>query len=116
MDRCFTGIAVVKQCTYAAHMGFFRSFDLAYGNAPGQAKGSENYLPITIFDSREVEREAFEQGIEVGNATGNWANSGFGLYMTNRICRNGGNFFIASGATSMLLTRGGKVSATTIAV
>ncbi|OWQ85631.1 hypothetical protein CDN99_21330 [Roseateles aquatilis] len=202
-----------KQCTYAAHMGFFRSFDLAYGNAPGQAKGSENYLPITIFDSREVEREAFEQGIEVGNQVesiskrmsavlcgsdegdlfdtlaysireiirnviehsgaerfgicaqhwptkkrvevaildrgsglrsslsrnpyidvsddkkalnyalmpavsgkafkgsrvntkGNWANSGFGLYMTNRICRNGGNFFIASGATSMLLTRG----------
>lgn len=35
---------------------------------------------------------------------GNWANSGFGLYMTNRICRNGGSFFIASGDTGMLLT------------
>lgn len=36
---------------------------------------------------------------------GPWANSGFGLYMTSRICRNGGNFFIASGDTGMLLTK-----------
>lgn len=38
--------------------------------------------------------------------SGPWANSGFGLYMTNRICRNGGNFFIATGETGMLLTKG----------
>lgn len=37
---------------------------------------------------------------------GPWANSGFGLYMTNRICRNGGNFFIGTGDCGMLLTRG----------
>ncbi len=36
---------------------------------------------------------------------GPWANSGFGLYMTSRICRNGGTFFIASGDTGMLLTK-----------
>lgn len=36
---------------------------------------------------------------------GHWANSGFGLYMTNRICRNGGTFFICSGDTGMLLTK-----------
>jgi hypothetical protein len=36
---------------------------------------------------------------------GPWANSGFGLYMTNRICRNGGTFFIASGNAGMLLTK-----------
>ncbi|MEQ7536809.1 hypothetical protein [Xanthomonas campestris] len=36
---------------------------------------------------------------------GPWANSGFGLYMTSRICRNGGNFFVASGDTGMLLTK-----------
>lgn len=35
-----------------------------------------------------------------------WSNSGFGLYMTSRICRNGGNFFIATGATGVLLTSG----------
>lgn len=41
---------------------------------------------------------------------GHWTNSGFGLYMTNRICRNGGNFFIASGKYGLLLTSsaGGK--------
>lgn len=36
---------------------------------------------------------------------GHWANSGFGLYMTSRICRNGGNFFVGSGNTGMLLTK-----------
>lgn len=37
---------------------------------------------------------------------GPWTNSGFGLYMTSRICRSGGNFFISSGSTGMLLTNG----------
>jgi hypothetical protein len=37
---------------------------------------------------------------------GHWANSGFGLYMTSRICRNGGNFFVASGTAGLLLTSG----------
>lgn len=37
---------------------------------------------------------------------GPWTNSGFGLYLTSRICRNGGNFFISSGTTGMLLTSG----------
>jgi hypothetical protein len=35
-----------------------------------------------------------------------WKNSGFGLYMTSRLCRNGGNFFIASGDIGVLLTAG----------
>lgn len=35
-----------------------------------------------------------------------WNNSGFGLYMTSRICRNGGSFFLGSGDTGMLLTSG----------
>ena len=35
---------------------------------------------------------------------GHWENSGFGLYMTSRICRNGGNFFLLSGDTGMMLT------------
>jgi hypothetical protein len=39
-----------------------------------------------------------------GQQRGPWANSGFGLYMTSRICRNGGTFFIATGDTGMLLT------------
>lgn len=32
-----------------------------------------------------------------------WQNSGFGLYMTSRICRNGGDFFIVSNDRGMLL-------------
>lgn len=36
---------------------------------------------------------------------GPWGNSGFGLYMTSRIARNGGTFFVATGRTGMLLTR-----------
>lgn len=204
----------VDHMTYAAHMGFFQCFGLAHGNAPGQARGGATYLPITVFDTEEVERGAAISGIEVGShieatsqnlsrllcqggegplfdtltysireimrnavehskadrfdicaqywpsnkrvevaildrgiglrATlarnphidvsddkkainfalmpaisgrafkgskiqkkGNWTNSGFGLYMTNRICRNGGTFFIASGNSSMLLTKSG---------
>lgn len=197
---------------YAAHMGFFQSFGIDYGNAPGQAKGSPRYIPLTIFETQELERRAATERIEVGDEIerngkrmaamlcgqsdgavvdtltysmrevmrnvvehsrserfgicaqywpsksrvevaildrgiglrqslsrnphidtstdkksinyalmpaisgkafkgsrtkqkGNWANSGFGLYLTNRICRNGGTFFIASGDTGMLLTK-----------
>ncbi|MDO9131888.1 MAG: ATP-binding protein [Hydrogenophaga sp.] len=202
----------IEHMGYAAHMGFFQCFGLDYGNAPGEARGSATYVPITVFNREVVEHEAATKGIEVGsyveatsqrlsrilsgegsgdlfdtltysiremmrNAVehsqadrfdicaqhwptkkrvevaildrgvglrrtlssnphidasddkkainyalmpaisgkafkgsklqqkGNWANSGFGLYMTHRICRNGGNFFIASGATGMLLTK-----------
>ncbi len=34
----------------------------------------------------------------------NWFNSGYGLYMTNRLARNGGNFVIASGNTAISMT------------
>jgi hypothetical protein len=34
-----------------------------------------------------------------------WFNSGYGLYMTNRLARNGGNFVIASGMTAVHLSR-----------
>ncbi|GGD51889.1 hypothetical protein [Lacimicrobium alkaliphilum] len=37
-----------------------------------------------------------------------WQNSGFGLYMTSRICRNGGDFFIASNDKSIFLDRTSK--------
>src|SRR5262249_55828440 len=33
-----------------------------------------------------------------------WFNSGWGLYMTNRLARNGGNFVIASGKDALHLT------------
>ncbi|RWI99959.1 hypothetical protein [Mesorhizobium sp.] len=34
-----------------------------------------------------------------------WHNSGYGLYMTNRLARNGGNFVLASGATAIHMSR-----------
>lgn len=34
----------------------------------------------------------------------NWFNSGYGLYMTNRLARNGGNFVIASGESAICMT------------
>ena len=197
--------------TYAAHMGFFQSFGLQFGNQPGEAKANSRYLPLTRLRCEELKRKAVENGREVGDEVegeskhlarmlcgedvgavfdslsyslremmrnvvehseaediwlcaqywpskarvevaivdlgigvrrslsgnphidpsddkkainyalmpavsgkafkgarkkqrGPWANSGFGLYMTSRVCRNGGNFFIASGDTGMLLT------------
>lgn len=199
---------------YPSHMGFFRAFGLDHGKKPGEAKGSTNYIPIKIFECEEIQLDAIEEGVYVGDmiekecknlATilcktdsgdlyetlayslreimrnvvehseskqfgicaqywptksrvefaiidggvglkrtlennpflevaddksainnslmpaisgkaykgaknidkGPWANSGFGLYMTSRICRNGGNFFIATGNTGMLLTSSG---------
>ncbi|QJP93748.1 hypothetical protein C6Y56_03800 [Pseudomonas fluorescens] len=42
-----------------------------------------------------------------------WQNSGFGLYMTSRICRAGGSFFIASNGAGILLDAEGKHDRTT---
>ena len=37
-----------------------------------------------------------------------WANSGYGLYMTSRLCREGGSFFIASGNIGLYLSENKK--------
>ena len=37
-----------------------------------------------------------------------WANSGYGLYMTNRICSNGGSFFVVSGDSAVYISKGYK--------
>lgn len=52
-----------------------------------------------------VSGKAFK-GSKARQGHGPWANSGFGLYLTSRICRNGGSFFLASGDCGMLLTSG----------
>lgn len=43
----------------------------------------------------------------------NWFNSGYGLYMTNRLARNGGNFVLASGSTGIYLSRKTKTNFST---
>ena len=52
--------------TYAAHLGFFRSFGLQHGNPPGAATGSDNYVPIKRLDVEEIRREAIARWVEVG--------------------------------------------------
>lgn len=52
--------------TYFAHMGFFCSFGLMHGNKPGEAYGSLDYLPISIYESNEIRREAEIKNLAVG--------------------------------------------------
>jgi len=196
---------------YAAHIGFFQSFGLAYGKHPGQSEGGPTYQPINLLTSDAIRASADAQGIPIGavmeqhaeklahvlcrQATGNvydtlaysmremmrnvvehsgadrlafcaqywparqevevaimdwgigirtgllenpklkvetdhdairlallpgisgkgekvkklrvkdsWTNSGFGLYMTSRLCRSGGSFLIGSGDAALLLS------------
>jgi hypothetical protein len=200
-----------KHCTYAAHMGFFKSFGLDFGKSPGEANNNNRYIPLKIYyvaDIKEAARElmvnpgeiledyareisevltqnknvnlteilrycireilrnivehshteqfgfcaqylpsmnkvsfavldrgigvkdsladnpkldllndlvAIEESIKPGvsgkiyagqkrKPKGDWANSGYGLYMTSNICKNGGSFFVASGKSGIYLS------------
>jgi len=53
--------------SYAAHMGFFRAFGLKFGNEPGEAAGSSTYLPLTILNVAELQKEADDSYDHVGN-------------------------------------------------
>lgn len=44
--------------SYAAHMGFFQSFGLGFGNEPGEAAGNSQYLPITELTMEDIRRDA----------------------------------------------------------
>lgn len=39
---------------------------------------------------------------------GHWSNSGFGLFMTSELCRNGGSFFVCSRSSGILLKEKNK--------
>lgn len=200
-----------EHCTYAAHMGFFKSFGLDFGKSPGEANNNNRYIPLKIYSVSEIKRSAKELMVNPGqiledfakdissvltqdkdqnlteilrycireilrnivehsntrqfgfcaqylpslnkvsfavldrgigikeslkdnpklNLTsdwiaieeslkpgisgkiyagqkrkpkGEWANSGYGLYMTSNICKNGGSFFVASGKSGMYLS------------
>lgn len=47
-------------CTYPAHMGFFQAFGVNFGKRPGEAKGSTTYIPINIYNTRDIRQEARE--------------------------------------------------------
>lgn len=43
-----------------------------------------------------------------GRGNDQWNNSGYALYMTSRICRNGGGFLLCSGGGGIELDQDGK--------
>ncbi len=44
--------------SYLGHIGFFEYVGIEFGNSPGEALGSSNYLPLTIVRREELETEA----------------------------------------------------------
>lgn len=46
--------------TYPAHMGFFKSMGVDFGNEPGEARGSRSYIPITCLNISELYRESLQ--------------------------------------------------------
>ncbi|MFZ1804077.1 MAG: ATP-binding protein [Nitrospira sp.] len=62
-----------QQHTYAAHMGLFKSLNIDFGNKPGEAKGSDNYLPINILSIRDLQKKAINETIHIGQLLENHA-------------------------------------------
>lgn len=54
-----------KKHGYAAHMGFFQSVNQDYGNKPGEANGSGNYVPITEIRIKDLRIESYEKSEEI---------------------------------------------------
>jgi hypothetical protein len=53
---------------YAAHMGFFQSLGLNFGNEPGEAAGSSTYLPLTDLDIADLRVQAARRYEHIGDA------------------------------------------------
>ncbi len=56
-----------EHLSYAGHMGFFQAFGLDFGKRPGQARGSDRYLPITILTVADLEQQAASSYREIGS-------------------------------------------------
>lgn len=78
-------------------------------------RGIKEALSTNPFIKPKTDREALNYALLPGvsgtafkgsriNRKDVWGNSGFGLYMTNRICRMGGDFFIGSRDASVFLS------------
>ena len=55
-----------QHMSYAAHIGFFQSFGLVFGNSPGGVAGSMAYHPIQILTSESIQSEANSLDLPVG--------------------------------------------------
>ncbi len=42
-------------------MGFFKSFGVDFGKAPGEAPGNERYIPMTLLDVAEIRQDSRER-------------------------------------------------------
>lgn len=51
---------------YLAHMGYFQCCGFDVGKLPGEAKGSDTYLPVTILKVADLVRQAAQERKEVG--------------------------------------------------
>lgn len=52
--------------SYAAHVGFFRSWGVPYGYAPGEAWGSSTYKPIKDLSIKNISEKASEEMVHPG--------------------------------------------------
>jgi len=73
-----------SHCTYAAHMGFFQSFGLDFGNFPGQAKQNERYIPMKIFDVPEIKQTAKDLALHPGEVLEDFAKDISGVLTQNQ--------------------------------
>lgn len=82
-------------------------------NGIGIKRGLANNPPYRDLENREALQTALMPGVSGNPLAGRgqtiWQNSGYGLYMTNRICRNGGKFMICSGDTAISLEPSTKI-------
>ncbi len=52
---------------YAAHMGYFQACGFEIGNLPGEARGNDTYLPITVIPVSELKEQAKNEIRHVGD-------------------------------------------------
>ena len=52
---------------YAAHMGYFQTCGFELGNLPGQAQGSDTYIPLTVMQVSGIQAQARDEVREVGD-------------------------------------------------
>lgn len=77
----------------------------------GVKKSLSNNPKLTLINDFEALEYALMPGIsgkvypgQKRKPKGEWANSGYGLYMTSNICKNGGSFFIGSGYNGIYIS------------
>ena len=77
----------------------------------GLKESLKNNPNLTLFDDKEAIRPSLKPAVsgkvyagQKRKPKGEWANSGYGLFMTSNICKKGGGFYIASGSTGYYLS------------